>query len=164
MSNGSNNYFDLKGELDPLTNLPADKTQKAVFDKLKINSSNAFPLAQSGPNQLLTPETFGGTILGTSSTLDPSKYKFPLIPGRDHDEIRAQQQSWGSMTAKGLARLGLTTLTKFGQGVGYLMGMGNPDNWGDSFINKASKNGLAEFFEGLEEDVKEALPVHHTNK
>ena len=92
----------------------------------------------------------------------------------DIDEYLAQNQSRASRVANGTLRLGLTTGTKFLEGMGYLVDLGfegikeattgNVDQYSENFISRAADNGFSAFFSDIEDDLKEALPIYKTQK
>jgi hypothetical protein len=88
--------------------------------------------------------------------------QFGYLPGIDNEDFRAQQQSWFSKAASGAAKLPAYTLTKLGSGVGFTLGLVNPENWfaKDGVISAAADNGISNFFNSVEEKVRdEWLPT-----
>ena len=87
------------------------------------------------------------------------RYGVAPDPGTNTNERLAQAQGAGDMLLKGIQRLGLTAITKTGQGVGYTLGLVDPTNWNENIITNAADNAMAQTFAGFEEDVKKALPL-----
>ena len=80
------------------------------------------------------------------------------------NEIRAQNQSSWEVAGNAAKRFGATTLTKFGQGVGFIGGFLDwaSGGFGIDNISKMTDNGVSKMFEGLEDWAKEQLPIYHT--
>lgn len=113
---------------------------------------------------------FGTPNAGDFSTnivYDPSKtgvnYKGP---DSDLQQDIYDSQSWFETVRNGLGRLLLTTGTKIGSGAAFLASMpyeiarGAFTDVEGNFISRAADTGLVKAMEGLEEGVKEALPIY----
>jgi len=79
-------------------------------------------------------------------------------------EQRAKNQSSWEVAGNAAKRFGATTLTKFGQGVGFIGGFLDwaSGGFGIDNISKMTDNGVSKMFEGLENWAKEQLPIYHT--
>jgi hypothetical protein len=102
-------------------------------------------------------------------TLTPQEYtnKFTSMPagfvkGMDMEDYYAKQESSWKTLGKGVARLGASALFKTGEGLGFVGGLLNPENWDADIISKASDNGFAKVFNSLDEDLKNKwLPTYN---
>lgn len=152
----------MSDELNPVTSLPIEPGDSPAsgLRAASPKTSSPFSYAYKSPK---ASNLMLGEAIGTTETVDPSKFGFGVIGGQDYKEIRAQKQGVGEHLLYGTGRFLGTTLTKLGTGVGYLGGLVNPSNWGEGFISKAADNGWVHFFEDLEQDLKESMPIHHTN-
>ena len=143
-----------EGLVDPTTGLQGGASTKGA-SPLTIEDVEVARLnAKYGKNDAYLGEGDFG--------LDPSEYDFQLRYGADNDEIRAKSQSNAGMMLKGAGRLGLTTLTKFLAGIGYAGTAIPAIITGD--MNTMLDNGMSAYFNNLEEEVKEALPIYKTQK
>lgn len=89
----------------------------------------------------------------------PSGY----IYGLDNDDYYSDDDGTIKTIGKGLARFGLGTAFKVGQGIGFIGGLLDPGNWDSNIISSASETGMSKFFSGLEEDMKqEWLPLYNS--
>jgi hypothetical protein len=103
----------------------------------------------------LTPAT--ETDYNTSKRYNRSDLGF--VGGRDNEDLYAQNQGFFSSVGHGLGRLVGLTATKTGTGLGYLaglVGLGNDsEKYGNGFgawVAGAGDNGIAKFFQGIEDD------------
>lgn len=103
-----------------------------------------------------TPDTFEHF---SSQEMDyMQRYDVAPDPGSDLNERLAQAQSSWDMVKKGIVRLGATTLTKTGSGIGFTAGLLNPANWGENYIAKAADNEISKFFDNVENEyIKQEL-------
>ena len=146
------------GEVDPNTSLPADTTGKGITnDDVSTYTSDQIDAVMDNADK----STLG--YLGEGDFgLDPTEYDFQLKYDADNAELRAQNQSATGMIAKGIARLGGTTLTKLASGVGYIAtALPALVNWD---LSTMTDNGFSEMMRETEEGIKEALPIHKTRK
>jgi hypothetical protein len=80
---------------------------------------------------------------------------------RNNEDWMAQNESVWANLGKGLLRLPLSTGFKIGQNTGFLLGLIDPTNWGDNYIQNASQNAMAQVFGHLDEQLKnDWLPVY----
>jgi hypothetical protein len=75
--------------------------------------------------------------------------------GLDNDDFYGERQGAFETTWKGAARLGLGVVTKVGQGVGFIGGLLNPENWDSNIISNAADNGFTKVFDELDEKTKQ---------
>ena len=75
--------------------------------------------------------------------------------GLDNDDFYGERQGVFETTWKGGARLGLGIATKVGQGVGFIGGLLNPENWDSNIISNAADNGFTKVFDELDEKTKQ---------
>lgn len=138
----------LNSKVDPTTGLQQPERSSNL-----TNEDLARGLKYASPSSFL-----GGKDLQQ----DPTKFNFALRTDADNQELRAQNQSFTQRTMHGAGRLIGTTVTKALSGLGYVgSGIGALAK-GD--INVMLDNGWSAAFNELEEDIKEALPIHHTRK
>jgi hypothetical protein len=92
------------------------------------------------------------------------KYKgtdYGYIYGIDNDNFYGEQEGAFKTFGKGLGRLGLGIVSKTGEGIGYIGGLLDSDNWDADIISKASDNSFSEVFRSLDEKTKnEWLPTY----
>lgn len=83
------------------------------------------------------------------------------MPDFDNEDYYGSQESIFKTTGKGLARLGLYTGTKVGQGLGFVVGLASPSSWDGDLIANASDNAFAKMMDNLEDDVRnDWLPTY----
>lgn len=133
-----------------------------------VNIEEAFRQIQERSSQRYSPvdvnKYVGGSPVSMSRTPDTfehfssremdymQRYDVAPDPGSDLNERLAQAQSSWDMIKKGVVRLGATTLTKLGSGVGYTAGLINPANWGENYITNAADNEVSKFFDNIENE------------
>lgn len=84
-----------------------------------------------------------------------------FVYGRDNENYQAENEGFFENLGKGLIRLPASIEIKVGQTAGFLTGLLNPKNWGDGYIQNASNNAITQFFNELDEDMKNNwLPVY----
>jgi hypothetical protein len=91
-----------------------------------------------------------------------SRYTRGMPFGADPIEWQAQHQGAADMIAKGVGRLVTTTGTKFLTGLGLLYGIMPALASGD--IDKLFDNAWGTYWGGLEEHIKELMPINHSRK
>lgn len=91
-----------------------------------------------------------------------SKYTFNMPYEADPVDWKAQHQTAGNQIAHGAGRLIGTTATKLLEGVGYLGALPEAIFKGD--LTVAMNNSFSSTMSALEEDIKEALPIHHSRR
>jgi len=110
--------------------------------------------------------TSPGTVIprmGSRSTgFEFSKYTYGMPFHADPIEYRAQHQSAGNQLAHGFGRLITTTGTKLLEGIGYTVYSLPALISGDADI--MFENTLSTFMGSMEDDFKEAMPIHHSRK
>lgn len=115
-------------------------------------------------------QVYGDNPIGDFATdivYDPSKTGVTYRgPQSNLQEDIYDSQSWFETVRNGLGRLLLTTGTKIGSGAAFLASMpyeiarGAMTDVEGNFISRAADTGLVKAMEGLEEGVKEALPIY----
>lgn len=152
--------FDYVNTFPPST-VFGDAGQSSSIDL--FNKGEVNPFAHLGQTPIAPA---AATDYNTARRYNDSSLMF--LPTRDNEDLYAKDQGFFRSVGDGLGRLVLTTGTKLGTGIGYtagLMGMGNSQEAGTGFggwISGAADNGLAKWFENLEnEKIKtDWLPIY----
>lgn len=152
--------FDYVNTFPPSTDF-GDAGQSSSIDLM--NQGEANPFAHLGQTPIAPA---AATDYNTARRYNDSSLMF--LPTRDNEDLYAKDQGFFKSVGDGLGRLVLTTATKLGTGIGYtagLAGLGNGSEDGSGFsgwISGAADNGLAKWFENLEnEKIKtDWLPIY----
>jgi hypothetical protein len=87
--------------------------------------------------------------------------KYGFSPVSDEDDFYGKMEPWYKTVAKAPVRLLASTGIKIGEGVGFVGGLFNPNNWDENIISKASDNAFSNLMEQLDEDMRnEWLPTY----
>jgi hypothetical protein len=150
----------LYGTVNPGENINIDKTSldynNAAYDTLTKKTQSAYPDSFKQLPDILLPQSETRKYTGQDFGFDIS---------RDNEDFyNGQQNAFAEMGKSVFTRLPLLTISKLGTGIGYLLGLANPANWGEkNYISSAADNSFAKFFEGMEDKVKnDWLPVYQS--
>jgi len=89
----------------------------------------------------------------------PSSYMMGYRPGMNADYVRSANQPLGASFLNGLtSNIVVGTIGKIGEGVGMIANIPSAVASGD--IEKLFDNSITNFFESIQEDAKDALPVY----
>jgi len=139
-----------QGIVGPGDNINIDKNsydyQLADFANLTKNVQKQYPDSFKFQPDLRIPQT------ETNRYIDED---FGYKLERDNEDFYASQQGAFKEIMKALfVKLPTYTFTKLGTGVGYLLGLVDPTNWGSNYIQKAGDNMIAKAFSDLEDNLK----------
>lgn len=150
----------LYGTVNPGENINIDKTSldynAASYDTLAKKTQQAYPDSFKQLPDILLPQ---------SETNRYTSGDFGFDVTRDNEDFyNGKQNAFAEIGKSVFARLPLLTISKLGTGIGYLLGLANPSNWGEkNYISSAADNSFAKFFEGMEDKVKnDWLPVYQS--
>lgn len=129
------------------------KSYDDALNAVIVQGGRSFPLAkESWVDPKVVPYE-------TARKYDDTKYGY--IYGLDNDDFYGQQEGAFKTFGKGVGRLGLGILTKTGEGIGYIGGLLDSDNWDADIITKASDNGFSEIFRSIDDKAKnDWLPTY----
>ena len=129
------------------------KSYDDALNAVIVQGDRAFPLAkESWVDPKVVPYEKARKYEGTD---------YGYIYGIDNDNFYGEQEGAFKTFGKGLGRLGLGIVSKTGEGIGYIGGLLDSDNWDADIISKASDNGFSEIFRSLDDKVKnDWLPTY----
>jgi hypothetical protein len=129
------------------------KSYDEALNAINVEANRVFPLAnESWIDPRVVPSETAKKYRGT---------KYGYIYGIDNDNFYGEQEGGFATFGKGIARLGLGILTKTGEGIGYIGGLLDSDNWDADIITKASDNGFSEIFRNIDDKAKnDWLPTY----
>lgn len=128
---------------------PPTKKYKSYEDALnaaEAQGAKAFPLAG---NDFLRSKTIPGD---RTRKYDDMTYGFRY--GVDMDDFYGQMESPLTTFGKGVGRFVVGVGSKVTEGVGYITGLLNPNNWDADIISKASDNAISEIGRLLDDKAK----------
>jgi hypothetical protein len=129
------------------------KSYDEALNAINVEANRSFPLAkESWVDPKVVPSEVAKKYRGE---------KYGYIYGIDNDDFYGQQEGGFETFGKGVGRLGLGILTKTGEGIGYIGGLLDSDNWDADIITKASDNGFSEIFRSIDDKAKnDWLPTY----
>jgi len=146
--------------------MPEEKTQPSSLAQALQKSAQAY--SPVGLDKYFNPDKGISTDLSDAQTFTPQEMdymnRFGLRPdpGSNLSERLAGAQTTGDKLLQVPGRLIGSALAKTGEGMGFLAGLANPDNFGDGYIEKAADNYFAQMFAGIEDSVKESFPMFNS--
>lgn len=149
--------YDYKTTFPPTDSLNTGGNPEASQDPNQgfwVNDSNALKNAFGG-----VPVAPGG-ITPAIETRQYNDKTLKFLPGRDNEDIYAQNQGFFNSVGHGLGRLVGLSVSKTGTGLGYLAGLVGIDNDSEKYGGKgfnswvagAGDNGIAKWFTNLEDE------------